>query len=74
MMATDHLQHASPTHFHALCPTWCRVWDLSSGKLKDTLQEEAHANDDDSVIAVDNVAVSPDGKRIVSMYSDDSVR
>jgi WD40 repeat protein len=44
----------------------CRLWDLGSGQLKVTL--EGHTGD------VLSVAISPDGKSLVSGSEDKTVR
>lgn len=64
---------------HFLCPLWTanftftktlsnfgRVWDLESDRLKSTL--EGHAS------VVWSVAISPDGKTIVSGSDDKTVK
>jgi hypothetical protein len=49
-----------------LCPHGCRVWDMGSGELKGTLRGHmSHVN---------SVAISPDGKSIVSGSKDMTVR
>ena len=47
-------------------PTRASVWDLASGEVKSTL--EGHTDD------VNTVAISPDGKTIVSGSDDKTVR
>ena len=47
-------------------PTLCSVWDLASGECKSTL--EGHTK------VLTSVAISPDGKTIVSGSLDNTVR
>ena len=47
-------------------PTRASVWDLASGECKSTL--EGHTSD------VNTVAISPDGKTIVSGSDDQTLR
>ena len=47
-------------------PTRASVWDLASGECKSTL--EGHTRD------VNTVAISPDGKTIVSGSDDQTLR
>ena len=60
------LKYICPLFISALQHGWCSVWDLETGNEKVKL--EGHSS------TVTSVAISPDGKTIVSGSGDKTIR
>ncbi len=56
----------SNSHLTLITPTWRSVWDMATGKERSKL--EGHTRE------VSSVAISPDGKTIVSGSYDNTIR